>query len=136
MYTARHAAANPGQPAIIMGSSGETVSYAEYEARCNRLAHLLRAAGLRRGDHVSILMENQPRMLEIEGAAERAPVLHAGQRLPSADEVAYIATTPSPGCCFRRWPNRTWPWLRRTVARGSSGRLMTGLEALPRLGAV
>ena len=41
MYTARHAAANPGQPAITMGSSGETVSYAEYEAETARLAGAL-----------------------------------------------------------------------------------------------
>jgi long-chain acyl-CoA synthetase len=34
-----------------MASTGESVSYAEYEARANRLAHLLRARGLGRLDH-------------------------------------------------------------------------------------
>jgi len=48
-----------------MATSGETVTYGEYEARSNRVAHLLRAAGLRRGDHISIFIENQPRLLEI-----------------------------------------------------------------------
>src|ERR1044071_3174745 len=91
MYTARHAAANPGQPAIIMGSSGETVTYAEYEARCNRLAHLLRAQGLKRGDHISIFMENQPEMLVIEGAAERTGLYYTlVNAYLSAGEVAYI----------------------------------------------
>ena len=37
---------------------GEAVTYAEYEARTNRLAHLLRAHGLERLDHYAIFMEN------------------------------------------------------------------------------
>src|SRR5580704_7436527 len=91
MYAAGHAATNPDQPAIIMGSSGETVSYAEYEARCNRVAHLLRAAGLRRGDHISVFMENHPRMLEIEGGAERIGLYYTLVNAYLApDEVAYI----------------------------------------------
>src|SRR5215475_1920698 len=50
MFARQHAQQHPGQPAIIMGDSGETVTFAEYEARCNAGARLLRAAGLRRGD--------------------------------------------------------------------------------------
>ena len=40
-----------------MASTGESVSYAEYEARTNRLAHLLRDRGLGRLDHYAIFME-------------------------------------------------------------------------------
>ncbi len=65
MYAARHALDHPDQRAIVMATSGETVTYGEYEARSNRVAHLLRAAGMRRGDHISIFIENQPRLLEI-----------------------------------------------------------------------
>ena len=94
MYAAGHAAANPDQPAVIMGSSGETVSYAEYEARCNRVAHLLRAAGLKRGDHISVFMENNPRMLEIEGAAERSGLYYTlVNAYLAADEVAYVVVS-------------------------------------------
>src|SRR6202012_983778 len=71
VYPGVHAQDHPDQAAIIMGASGETISYGEYERRANRGAHFLRDTGLRRGDHISILMENHPRMLEIEGAAER-----------------------------------------------------------------
>lgn len=42
MYPGRHAVERASQPAFIMASSGEAVSYAELEARSNRLAHLLR----------------------------------------------------------------------------------------------
>src|SRR5690242_21949063 len=55
-----------------MASTGESVSYAEYETRTNRLAHLLRARGLGRLDHYSIFMENNDRYLEACGAGERS----------------------------------------------------------------
>ena len=40
MYTGKHAHLRPLQPAFIMANSGEAVTYAELEARSNRLAHL------------------------------------------------------------------------------------------------
>ncbi|MGH9054601.1 MAG: AMP-binding protein, partial [Acidimicrobiales bacterium] len=93
MYPGRHAAENPDKPAIIMASTGETITYAEYEAGCNRLAHLLRDAGLERGDHIAVLMENHPTMLEIEGAAERVGLYYTLVNAYLApDEVAYIVS--------------------------------------------
>ena len=93
MYARQHALDHPDQPAIIMGASGETVSYGEFEARCNRVAHFLRAAGLRRGDHIAVFMENQPWLLEIEGGAERAGLYYTLINIYLApDEVAYIVT--------------------------------------------
>jgi long-chain acyl-CoA synthetase len=72
MYTGTHARLRPLQPAFIMAASGEAVSYAELEARCNRLAHLLRKLGLKRLDHYAIFMENNSRYLEACGAGERS----------------------------------------------------------------
>ena len=93
VYPGRHAVDNPDQAAIIMATSGETVTYAEYERHCNQLAHLMRDAGLQRGDHISVFMENQPRMLEIEGAAERIGLYYTlVNSYLAADEVAYIVT--------------------------------------------
>ena len=91
MYAARHAREHPDRPAVIMASTGETITYAEYERRCNRAAHLMRDAGLGPGDHISVLMENHPRMLDIEGAAERIGVYFTLVNAYLApDEVAYI----------------------------------------------
>jgi len=59
-----------------MASTGDEVSYREYEARCNRLAHYLRAEGLQRLDHYSVFMENNDRYLETCGAGERAGLLY------------------------------------------------------------
>jgi long-chain acyl-CoA synthetase len=93
MYARQHAVEHPDQPAIIMGTSGETVTYGEFEARCNQVAHFLRASGLRRGDHIAVFMENQPRLLEIEGGAERAGLYYTLINIYLApDEVAYIVT--------------------------------------------
>ena len=93
MYGRQHALDHADQAAFIMATSGETVTFGEYEARCNQAAHFLRAAGLKRGDHISVFMENQLRMLEIEGAAERAGLYYTLINIYLApDEVAYIVT--------------------------------------------
>ena len=67
------------------------MTYAEYEAAANRVAHLYRAQGLQRMDHVAFLMENNPRMLEAEGGAERTGLYYTCiNSYLAADEVAYI----------------------------------------------
>jgi long-chain acyl-CoA synthetase len=74
-----------------MASTGESVSYAEYEARTNRLAHLLRARGLGRLDHYAIFMENNDRYLEACGAGERAGLYYTCvNSYLTAPELAYI----------------------------------------------
>jgi long-chain acyl-CoA synthetase len=93
VYPGRHAAEHPDQPAIIMAQSGEAVTYGEYEHACNRVAHFMRNAGLQRGDHISILMENSLPMLEIEGAAERIGLYYTlVNAYLTSNEVAYILT--------------------------------------------
>jgi acyl-CoA synthetase (AMP-forming)/AMP-acid ligase II len=93
MYPGRHAIDHPDQPAIIMATSGETVTFGEYEKRCNQVAHLLRSMGLERGDHISVFMENNPWMLAIEGGAERVGLYYTLVNAYLApDEVAYIVS--------------------------------------------
>ena len=53
--------------AVIMGGTGESLTYAEVDARSNRFAHLLRARGLATGDHIAILMENNVSYLNWPG---------------------------------------------------------------------
>ena len=91
MYAGRHARERAGQAAFIMAGSGETVAYSEYEARTNRLAHLLRAHGLERLDHYSIFMENNGRYLECCGAGERSGLYYTCiNSYLTPDELAYI----------------------------------------------
>jgi len=91
MYPGKYAQERPNHPAFIMASSGETVTYAELDARSNRLAHLLRAHGLKRLDHYSIFMENNSRYLETNAAGERAGLYYTCvNSYLTADELAYI----------------------------------------------
>ena len=55
MYLDQHAINNPDRDAIIMASTGKTISYREFEGRANQLAHVLRSEGLQRLHHYSIL---------------------------------------------------------------------------------
>jgi len=91
MYPGKHAIERADQPAFIMANTGESVTYEEYEARTNQLAHLLRAHGLRRLDHYAIFMENNARYLEVCGAGERSGLYYTCiNSYLTAEELAYI----------------------------------------------
>ena len=91
MYAGKHVLERADQAAFIMAGTGETVTYREYEARTNRLAHWLRAQGLRRLDHYAIFMENNHRYLETCGAGERTGLYYTCvNSYLKADELAYI----------------------------------------------
>src|SRR5258705_10119623 len=93
MYSGKHVHLRPLQPAFIMASTGEAVTYSELEARSNRLAHLFRKCGLRRLDHYAIFMENNNRYLEACGAGERAGLYYTCvNSYLTAGELAYILT--------------------------------------------
>jgi len=91
MYPGQYATQNPDRPAFIMASTGEQVSYSEFEARSNRLARLLRNHGLKHLDHYSICMENNNRYLECCAAGERAGLYYTCvNHYLKADELSYI----------------------------------------------
>src|SRR6266576_1991686 len=91
MYPGNHTGPKADQPAFIMAQSGKTVTYAELDARTNRLAHFLRNRGLKRLDHYAIFMENNARDLECCGAGERAGLYFTCiNSFLTAQELAYI----------------------------------------------
>lgn len=91
MYPGDHAAENPDRAAFVMASTGEEVTYRDYEARCNRLAHLLVGHGLEPLDHYAIFMENNDRYLEACGAGERSGLYYTCvNSYLTAEELAYI----------------------------------------------
>jgi long-chain acyl-CoA synthetase len=74
-----------------MATSGEILTYGELERRSNRLAHLFRAQGLQRGDHVAYLLENNLQYIELMTAAERSGLYFTCiNSYLTAPEVAYI----------------------------------------------
>src|SRR5574337_75176 len=91
MYPGKYAAQHPDRAAFIMAATGEAVSYRDFEARANRLAHLLRAQGLKRLGHYSIFMENNNRFLEACSAGYRAGLYFTCvNSYLTAEELAYI----------------------------------------------
>src|ERR1700761_7235012 len=94
MQIREHAAANPDKPAIILHPSGTVLTFGELEARANRLAHFFRKHGLREGDAVAILMENNQNFHAVAWAARRCGLYYApiNPPLPAA-EAAYIIDT-------------------------------------------
>jgi len=91
MYAGKYATEHADQPAFIMAASGKAVTYAEFDARTNRLAHLLRAHGLKRLDHYAIFMENNERYLEACGAGERAGLYYTCvNSFLTPEELAYV----------------------------------------------
>jgi len=91
MYPNESARQNPERPCIVMAATGETITYGELDARANRLAHLLRANGLKRTDHYSIFMENNSRYIECCAAGERSGLYYTCiNSYLTPEEVAYI----------------------------------------------
>ncbi len=132
MYTAQHASDHPDQPAIVMGGTGQTVTFAEYEAASNRIAHLLRAAGLRRGDHIAVFMENCPELLEIEGGAERIGLYYTLiNTYLAADEVAYIITNSTARVLFSSRARQPVAAAAAAKSPGLERMLMTGTGEPP-----
>ena len=72
MHAGEKAEKNPERPAYIMAESGQIITFKQLEDESNRGAHLFRKLGLKRGDHIAILMENHPKYLQICLAAMRS----------------------------------------------------------------
>ncbi len=91
MHLGQIAAQTPDKPAVIMAGSGRVVTFRELNEESNRLAQLLRAEGLRPGDHIAFMLENHPLYLAIAWAAQRSGLYYTpiSSRLQD-EELAYI----------------------------------------------
>jgi long-chain acyl-CoA synthetase len=91
MFARATATTSPDKPALVMVPSGRTITFADYEARADRAAQFFRSVGLRRGDHVAFLMENNPEMVMCEAGAERAGLYYTCvNHFLARDEAAYV----------------------------------------------
>jgi long-chain acyl-CoA synthetase len=91
MYPGTYAAQTPDRIAAVMAGTGETVSYGQLERRSVQLARVLHDAGLRPGDAVALLTENNLRALEVYWAALRSGLyITAVNFRLKPEEVAYI----------------------------------------------
>ncbi len=90
-HPAIHAQATPHKPAIIMANSGEVVTYRQLDERSNQGAQLFRSLGLKKGDHIGMMMENTRQFLEIAYACQRSGIIWTPISTHlRRDETAYI----------------------------------------------
>ena len=93
MHPATHALSHPNRAAYVMAGSGETVTYAQLNDRSNQGAQLFRSLGLKVGDVIALMMDNNARYFEIAWAAQRSGLYFTciSSKL-SAGEIEYIMT--------------------------------------------
>jgi long-chain acyl-CoA synthetase len=90
MHPEAFAQSTPDKPAVIM-DDGRTLTYRELDEASNRVAHLFRAAGLRRGDHIAFVIENRPELFVVAWAAQRSGLYYtATSTRLGVDELQYI----------------------------------------------
>ncbi|MBC8635690.1 acyl-CoA synthetase [Caballeronia sp. EK] len=90
-YLGDHAELTPGKPAAINSTTGDVLTYRELDERSNRFAQCLYAIGLRRGDHIAMVLENNMRCFEVCWAALRSGLLITPvNRFLTAPEAAGI----------------------------------------------
>lgn len=91
MHPSIHAAERPGTIAVRMAGSGATLTYDELEARSNRVAQLLRAQGLKRGDTIVIWLDNSLDYFPLCWGAQRSGLVYVAMSTKlGAEEAAYI----------------------------------------------
>ncbi len=93
MFVGDYAKTRPDHPAIVMAESGQVVTYKELDERSMRLAQLWHARGLRRGDHVAILLQNQAEYFDAVWAALRSGLYYTPVNWHlTAPEANYIVS--------------------------------------------
>ena len=86
-----HAKMFPDKPAFIMAESGERVTYRELDENSNRFAHLFRQLGLKAGDHITVMMENNRHFMQLIWGAQRSGLIYTTVSTHlTVNEAAYI----------------------------------------------
>ena len=76
LHPRRFAAQAPDHPAVIMGRTGEVITYRMLDEEANRLAQLLRVRGLGSGDHLAIVSETTSQSMAVIWAAQLAGLIY------------------------------------------------------------
>ncbi|MEE2032312.1 AMP-binding protein [Rhodococcus chondri] len=91
MYPGVHARTHPDKLAVVLADSDRTLTYRQLDDRSAALARVLHDAGLRTGDVVALLTDNQVEAFEVFWAALRSGLyITAVNSHLTPDEVAYI----------------------------------------------
>lgn len=96
-----HAQIAPDRPAVIMADTGRVVTYRELVADSRSISALMWSRGLRHGDCVAILMENNAELVKIAWAAQRTGLRYVTLSTRSSpEELGYILTDSAAQALF------------------------------------
>ena len=117
----RNARLHPGRLAFALGD--ERITHAAYRVRAGRLAAALADAGIRPGDRLGVVSQNNLEFVDLYGAAARlgAILVPINWRL-SADEVAYVLADAALKIVIADAANM--PLLQTRTARLADGRAL------------
>ncbi len=92
-HLAAHAITTPDKAAVVMHPSGLVRTYRDVDGASRQLAAVLRSRGLGVGDHVAVLLDNQPEFFDVVWGAQRVGcyVTPINWHL-TADEAGYIVS--------------------------------------------
>lgn len=123
-----HAQHRPNAPALGSDEDKTWVTWAELDSRVGRLARVLSAHGVKKGDRVSLIAENDPRVFETQFAAMRLGALFMplNWRL-AVTELSEIALDATPTVIVH---DADWARVAIDIAQkaGISKRLSWGTE--------
>ena len=101
MYPGYWATIKPHTDAVVDATSGAKLSWQDLDQRSNQVAQLLYARGLRPGDHISLLMQNDLAFFEIAWGAYRSGLyITCINRYLTAEEAAYIVNDSTSKALF------------------------------------
>ncbi|PIE36805.1 MAG: acyl-CoA synthetase, partial [Gammaproteobacteria bacterium] len=81
----------PHKAAVVMGDSGDIMTYEALDTLSNQVAQLLRSLGIQKGDHIGLMLENRLEFLAICWGAQRAGVIYTPLSTSlKRDEAVYI----------------------------------------------
>ncbi len=91
MYFRDHAIKDPERVAIIHAATEGSITYGQLEARSNQVAHLFRTLGLHAGDHIALVMDNNPHLPEVIAGAARSGLYYTPVNSHlTAPEIGYV----------------------------------------------
>ena len=101
-WIARHAERTPHKLALVDAHTGRQMTYAEFNARANRLAHFfVHTLHLQKGDRVSILAQNSADYYEVLwGCGKMGAILNTLNWRLTAPELEYILKDSAPRVLF------------------------------------
>ena len=126
-FLTRRAFLSPQVEAMVEPATGRRIAFRELNARCNRVAHALRAAGVKPGDRVALLLMNGAEFVESFFAVAKTGAVNVplNWRLV-ADELEFILKDA--GACVLLYAENFAPVAAELQRRGDRTDVRTWVQ--------